>query len=142
MADDPQPTVKVSPGSAALLTAATVTAGTLNTVVACFLLADPVRVGGDGVAQELLSVRNASLAAIAAAAAVAETAEEVDLDRVAHAAAETARGALSLAFRWLEVFRRRGELGPLAEAEVERMEGILQALGEMLPGALGRVWGR
>ena len=57
---------------------------------------------------------------------------------MAKAAAETAGGAVSLAFRWLEVARRRGELGPLAEAEVERMEGILLGIAELLP-AMPRV---
>ena len=137
MTDEPQPTVRLSVGSASLLVAVTGAAGALNTALAAFLLKDPFGAGVGPIADDLLRVRHGGIVALAAAAEASSSAEVLDLDPVAEAALGTVDNALWLALRALEGIRRL-DLGPSAEAEVERFRDTLEALAELAPGAARR----
>ncbi len=134
MTDEPIPIVRVSLESASRLAAATGAAGALNTAVASFLLGDPFHLGVGEVAAELTRVRDAGLSAVRAAQVASAAEDGIDLDLVAEAAGETVDGALWLALRWLEGVRRLG-LEPSAEAEVERLQGAVEAIAPLLSGA-------
>lgn len=126
MAEDPQPTVKVSFHSATLLARSTAALGTLNAAVADFLRGDPFRTdaGVGRAAAELSRAGQAGVAALGTVGEVSATVEELDLDRVAAAADDVTGGALLLAFHCLQVVRRTG-LRRLAESEVDTLEEIL-----------------
>ncbi len=133
MADEPIPTVRVSPSSGSVLAASMAAVGALNTALASFLLGDPFRVGIEEVDAGLTRVRNRGITAIVGTEVASATDELLDLDLVAEAGLETVDGLLWLAVRCLEMARRAG-VGPGLEPEVERLQETVVAIAELLPG--------
>ncbi len=141
MAEASLPFVRVSLESATALAAVTGAAGALNTALASFLLGDPFG-DGDGEAHgdgdgKLTRVRIAGVTAVSAAAVAADSDKVLDLDLVAEAAVETVDDALWLVLRCLDGVRRLG-VGSPAEREVERLQGTVEAIAELLPLAAPR----
>ena len=138
MADEQQPTVRVSPASAAVLATATAAAGALNTALATFHLGNPFgrgKLAGD-VTAELTRVGNAGVSALRAVEVALSLEDEIDLDLVAESALETVGDALWLVVRSLEGVLRLG-VGPSAERQVESLREAVEALAELLPGERG-----
>ncbi len=81
----------------------------------------------------LRRVRNGGLAAVKSVEEALATADDLDLDVVAEVVVERVDGGLWLALRGLDMVRRLG-VGPSADAELERLQGTVEAIVGLLPG--------